>query len=349
MKKIFTLSLAILMLLSVCISAVSCNGGEGEATTPAVTTPAATTPAETTPAETTPSETTPAETTPEETEPEDTIPEDEEGVFHVRTADDLRELNQSIVYNKDYDGYTISIDADIDMGGEQWQSLNGYYLYNTIFEGNGHTISNLNIVANERSSTRVGFVDMMDGGAITFRNLTFQNCTTTAGDSNGVAIVLGCSLKSDVVFNNVHVLDSKVITATKYKTGASDNSIGIRIAAMLGYSHENSEISIDGCSVKRFLAEGFHNLACFVGYDSAWLTSIKNCVAEDVRLNFAYCYANGYNLEQNDKYIQVFYGGGSWEDTLDNCLANGNTYKNVVFFDMDSQTEIDPVTFRTVK
>ena len=217
------------------------------------------------------------------------------------------------------------------------------------FDGNGHTISNLNIVANEIRSTRVGFVDLMDGGAITFRNLTFKNCTSTAGDSNGVAIVLGCSLKSEVVFQNVHVVDSKVITDTKYKTGASDNSIGIRIAAMLGYSHENSEVTIDGCSVKRFVAEGFHNLACFVGYDSAWLTSIKNCVAEDVRLNFAYCYANAYSLEQNDKYIQVFYGGGSWEDTLDACLANGNTYKNVVFFDMDSQTEIDPVTFRTVK
>ena len=343
MKKLLTLSLAVLMLLSVCFSAVSCNDGEGTATTPADTTPAATTPAETTP-----SETTPAETTPADSEPEDTLPpEDEEGVFHVKTADDLRELNQSIVYNKDYDGYTISIDADIDMGGEQWQSLNGYYLYNTIFEGNGHTISNLNIVANERSSTRVGFVDMMDGGAITFRNLTFQNCTTTAGDSNGVAIVLGCALKSDVVFNNVHVLDSKVITATKYKTGASDNAIGIRIAAMVGYSHENSEISIDGCSVKRFLAEGFHNLACFVGYDSNWLTSLKNSVAEDVRLNFCYCYANAYTLEQDAKYIQVFYGGGNWEDTLDTALANGNTYKNVVFFDMDSQTELDPVNFRT--
>ncbi len=350
MKKILILSLAALMLLTACLSAVSCNGGEGEATTPADTTPAATTPAETTPSATTPADTTPAETTPADTEPEDTLPpEDEEGVFHVRTADDLRELNQTIVYNKDYDGYTISIDADIDMGGEQWQSMNGYCLYNTIFEGNGHTISNLNIVANEIRSTRVGFVDLMDGGAITFRNLTFKNCTTTAGDSNGVAIVLGCSLKSEVVFQNVHVVDSKVITDTKYKTGASDNSIGIRIAAMLGYSHENSEVTIDGCSVKRFVAEGFHNLACFVGYDSAWLTSIKNCVAEDVRLNFAYCYANAYSLEQNDKYIQVFYGGGSWEDTLDACLANGNTYKNVVFFDMDSQTEIDPVTFRTVK
>ena len=343
MKKILTLALAVLMLLSVCFSAVSCNDGEGTATTPAETTPAATTPAETTP-----SETTPAETTPADSEPEDTLPpEDEEGVFHVRTADDLRELNQSIVYNKDYDGYTISIDADIDMGGEQWQSLNGYYLYNTIFEGNGHTISNLNIVANERSSTRVGFVDMMDGGAITFRNLTFQNCTTTAGDSNGVAIVLGCSLKSEVVFNNVHVLDSKVITATKYKTGASDNAIGIRIAAMVGYSHENSEISIDGCSVKRFLAEGFHNLACFVGYDSNWLTSLKHSVAEDVRLNFCYCYATASTLEQDAKSMQVFYGGGNWEDTLDTALANGNTYKNVVFFDMDSQTELDPVNFRT--
>ena len=119
MKKILTLSLAALMLLSACLSAVSCGSGEGEATTPADTTPADTTPAATTPAETTPADPTPSETTPADTEPEDTLPpEDEEGVFHVRTADDLRELNQSIVYNKDYDGYTISIDADIDMGGE---------------------------------------------------------------------------------------------------------------------------------------------------------------------------------------------------------------------------------------
>jgi hypothetical protein len=348
MKKILTLALATLMLLAVLVSAISCDSTETDATSSAETTLAPTETTAGTPDSTIAPDASEA-TEPEETEPEETEPEGEENIIHIKTPDDLLELNQSIIYNRDYDGYTISIDNDIDMAGTEWPSMNGYFLYNTVFEGNGHTISNLNIVPHASNPTRVGFVSLMDGGAIAFRNLTFKNCTTTAGDSNGVAIVLGCALKSDVEITNVHVLDSNIITATKYKTGASDNEIGIRIAAMVGYSHENSEIVIRNSSVKRFVAEGFHNLACFVGYDSAWLTSLINCSAEDVRLNFAYCYANGYNLEQNDKYIQVFYGGGNWEDTLDSSLANGNTYKNVIFFDMDSQTEIDPVNFRTKK
>ena len=338
MKKFFTLSLAVMMLLTLCLGAISCNGDDGEVTS-----------GDTTPAVTTPEATEPDATEPDATEPEETEPEDDGYSLHIKTAADLIALNEAISNNVSYDDYTIYIDNDIDMGGVEWKSMNGLFLYNAVFEGKGHTISNLNIVPNEFNTTRVGFIDQVYGENITFRNITFKNFTTTGGNTNGVATIIGYAQKTTVIFNNVHVLDSKVITDTKYKTGASDNSIGIRIAAFVGYSHEGSEITIDSCSVKNFEAEGFHNLASFVGYDSGWLTYVKNSVAENVRLNFAYCYANAYTLEQGDKYIQVFYGGGNWEDTLDTALANGNTYKNVVFFDMDSQTEIDPVTFRTVK
>ncbi len=343
MKKILTFAIAIIMLLTVSLGAMSCNSENEASTTSAVITPEATTPEATTPAVTTPEA-----TTTEETEPEDDEPEPEPTELHINTAADLVALNESIVYNKDYDGYTIYIDSDIDMTGIEWKALNGYYLYNTVFEGNGHTISNLNIVPNDRNTTRVGFVDIMDGGAITFQNLTFKNCTTTADDANGVGIILGCSLKSEINFKNVHVLDSKVITGTKYVSGADSNKIGIRLAAFLGYSHENSEVAVNSCSVKNFEAEGFHNIACFVGFDSSSNSSVNNCAVENVTLKFSYCFANSYSLEQDKKYVHVFYGIADWVDTLDTALSNGNTYSNVKFIDLESGTELAPEDFRTV-
>ncbi len=348
MKKIFTFAIAVIMLFAVSLGAISCKGGDEASATPTATTPETTAPDLTTAGDTTTEETTAEVTTSEETEPDETEFEPEPTELHINTAADLVALNESIVYNKDYDGYTIYIDSDIDMTGIEWKALNGYYLYNTVFEGNGHTISNLNIVPNERNTSRVGFVDIMDGGAITFQNLTFKNCTTTADDANGVGIVLGCSLKSDIVFKNVHVLDSKVITGTKYVSGGDSNKIGIRIAAFLGYSHENSEVAINSCSVKNFEAEGFHNIASFVGFDSASACSVTNCAVENVTFKFSYCYADSYTLEQDKKYVHVFYGIADWIDTLDTALSNGNTYSNVKFIDLESGTELAPEDFRTV-
>lgn len=114
---------------------------------------------------------------------------DEEKTVMIYNAEGLREWAKSITEGTvtdlnygctRYDGFTVSIENDIDLSDAAWTSIIG--LGGTItIDGKGHTISNMRI--NEQKNgkapyynTYLGFIgDIAYGTRLTIQNITFEN------------------------------------------------------------------------------------------------------------------------------------------------------------------------------
>ena len=97
----------------------------------------------------------------------------------IYTAEGLRAWAASITdKHEDYNGFTVSIENDIDLSGPKWTSIIG--LGGTItIDGNNHTISNMQINEQgngESGNTYLGFIgDIAYGTRLTIKNITFEN------------------------------------------------------------------------------------------------------------------------------------------------------------------------------
>ena len=107
----------------------------------------------------------------------------------INSAEDLMAFNKAV--NEDGEVYfdmTIVLTADIDLTGYEWKPLDGYAFDFTTFDGNGHTISNMEIVHDVEPGTPAeqigaGFIGVAVSD-ITFEDITFENCRITLSKSS---------------------------------------------------------------------------------------------------------------------------------------------------------------------
>lgn len=243
----------------------------------------------------------------------------------IYTAEGLRAWADSITHGEGadsnygctrYNGFTVSIENDIDLSDAAWTSIIG--LGGTItIDGKGHTISNMRIKEQKNGkapyyNTYLGFIgDIAYGTRLTIENITFENAHVQdrGGDSQwswcGVVVghgpmdEIGKAENSECTFRNVTVKNSVV-------TGGHNN------AAILGFA----------CSTpKGHLFENCHVLNTFVGgygSTSAVLFSmghanvkVKNCSASKVRL-----YSDGLIYEYMIQTVEEPWVGYLYEGTV---------------------------------
>ena len=210
-----------------------------------------------------------------------------------------------------YDGFTVSIENDIDLSDAAWTSIIG--LGGTItIDGNGHTISNMRI--NEQGNgkggnTYLGFIgDIAYGTRLTIKNITFENAHVQDldGDSqySWCGVVVGHGPMDEIEkANNAECTFQQVTVKNSVVTG------GHNTAAILGYA----------CSTKKgHLFENCHVLNTFVGgyrSTSAVLFSmgianvtVRDCSASKVRL-----YSDGLTFPSEQtvekQWLGYLYGG----------------------------------------
>ena len=279
---------------------------------------------------------------------------DKKKTVMIYTAKGLREWAKSItegtVTNPNYgctryNGFTVSIENDIDLSGADWTSIIGLGGEITI-DGKGHTISNMRI--NEQDNVKVkqddvevkytflGFIgDIAYGTRLTIKNITFENAHVQDldGDSqySWAAVVVGhgpmdcfynfyfdknnkkgkwttpCD-NATCTFENITVKNSVV-------TGAHNT------AAILGYSSSRYDTShlFDHCSViDTFIGGGYAqgsgatNTAAILfcmGYANVKVT---DCFASGVLL-----YSDGLTSQSNP-YLFTNYNSDLWLGTLYN-------------------------------
>lgn len=276
----------------------------------------------------------------------------------INTAEDLMNFNKAI--NEDGETFydmTIVFTADIDLTGYDWKPLDGMALGYTTFDGNGHTISNMEITHDVELGTApefigAGFIGVASDDII-FEDITFDNCHITAHE-RAAANLIGCVTNGIMTFENVNVTNFTVDGWMDYNNQDRNNGgfpICFRAAGFIGHiMAAGSSADFINCKVENIKLSGFHNLAGFIGYASQSVDEycFENCVVNNAEFTFSYCLSSSYTIDQPKKYVSVFYNASNWADNLDYCLEQGNTYSSVSYYDWtDDNAEYTAGEFRS--
>ena len=138
---------------------------------------------------------------------------DEQGNYGVFNASGLVSLHNMIEDKVDLNNKTVTLLDDMDMTGTPWTTIDrvhyefGHKVNGMVFDGNGHTISNMEI-------TGSGMFDMfVTSSPVTFKNLTMDNINAIEepvyGGNQFKGVFVG-NLYSDLYFDNVTVSNSKI-------------------------------------------------------------------------------------------------------------------------------------------
>ena len=197
-----------------------------------------------------------------------------------------------------YDGFTVSIENDIDLSDAAWTSIIG--LGGTItIDGKGHTISNMRI--NEQGNgkggnTYLGFIgDIAYGTRLTIKNITFENAHVQDldGDSqySWAAVVVGhgpmdCLYNFDIVSerwttpcNNATCTFKNITVKNSVVTGGHNS------AAILGYASSTEEGHLfENCQVLNTFVGGYHSTSAVLFSMGFANVRVKNCSASGVLL-----------------------------------------------------------------
>ena len=159
--------------------------------------------------------------------------------LHIYTPNQLKGLQTLAGNGFTFEGLTVQLEADIDLGGHDWYPIENFA---GIFDGNGHTVSNgvLNIVG----SANVGFFGTVDK-IVTIKNLTLKNFSSKVSkeqlNSKSVGLLLGENTASGTRIVNCDVVDS----ALKFQTAGYPDSG--KNGLLVGRS--KAAILIDGCTI----------------------------------------------------------------------------------------------------
>ena len=112
------------------------------------------------------------------------IPAFADGAVHIKTADDLVSLAQSCTLDTWSQGVTVELDADISLDGVDFTPIPSF---GGDFDGNGHTISGLNISG---KYSRAGlFAEIQEGGSVS--NLNVSGTVDISGSSEAAGGIAG--------------------------------------------------------------------------------------------------------------------------------------------------------------
>ena len=125
---------------------------------------------------------------------------------------------------------SYEICADLDFSEEVWPTAAMYGNFTGTINGNGHTISNVNLTQTDNSKTNAGLFGQLSETTqlndVTFQNVTFtvRKGTRVAGTAYGL---LCGSLSNQAKLNNVQILESTLQISSSCYFGTDDYVIGL--------------------------------------------------------------------------------------------------------------------------
>ncbi|MBQ7975443.1 MAG: right-handed parallel beta-helix repeat-containing protein [Clostridia bacterium] len=126
----------------------------------------------------------------------------------ISSLDDLTAFREAVNSGYTYDGKTVTLTGDIDLGsvadwtpiGNGERSGSGYTgnAFKGTFDGENHTISNLTITSGT-SSASIGLFGVVDGGTV--KNLTLSNVSINASDNKNAGAAIGLMVNNAAADN----------------------------------------------------------------------------------------------------------------------------------------------------
>ena len=173
--------------------------------------------------------------------------------YTISTAAGLAGLAKLVNEGNNFSGKTITLGDDIDLDNKEWTPIgNGSKSFNGTFDGQNHTISNLQITK-RYSGYGNGFFRQMNG---TVKNVTFDGANVSNSSTNITGVVAGYTAyySMNTVYENVTVKNS---TVEGYgKVGAIAG-----MTEMRGQSH----IVLKNCSVQDTTVKGTYDMGGVIG------------------------------------------------------------------------------------
>ena len=206
----------------------------------------------------------------------DGVTKDAGGNYHVFNAAGLKFVAENVNTMEFYvnqaanifDGKTVYLEKDIDLGGMEWTPIGDYAFsrtsFNGVFDGQNHTVSNFNVTEPVKWTEKVteasyGFFGNVKG---TIKNLTIKNATVNPEGGRYTAVLVG-RLHNGGKIENCHVENSSA-TILHWQVG--------------GIVGQNNNGNISGCSVVGSTITGKAAVGAIVGMDmAAGEHTIENC------------------------------------------------------------------------
>ncbi len=225
------------------------------------------------------------------------LPE-EKPTVHITTVDELLQLAKDCSLDTYSTHRTVLLDADLDLVG---QGFAGIPIFNGTFDGQGHTISNLNLV---QDGSVVGFFRYLESDAVV-QNLTLQGRAmpegsrrtigSVAGSNAGtvkncsfVGVSSGVSMVGGIAGQNLSggVVDGCTVTGSVYGAhfvgGIAGDNHGV-IAncvnkASVNTKVEQNEIDISSLTLKDLIGtENVADITDIGGVAGSSAGMVKNC------------------------------------------------------------------------
>ena len=259
----------------------------------------------------------------------------------IREADDLAAFNRAVNEDEyDFRDMTVVFLNDVDMADYLWHPLNGQCLAGVTFDGQGHTVRGLRLPDHQRTestATGSGFIDVTTAD-ITFRHLTLEDTRVRAFE-HSVGNFIGAVRGGAARFEGCRSVGFRAEGRMEPLNGdpaTGGHAVATRMGGFVGYVGTGGTARFTSCAVEKLTLQGFQNLAGFVGYDGAGTLSadcFTGCSIREAELTFAYPMAEGYDPDRPEKPVTVFYNAVDWQDTVEACLASGNLYQAVIYYD----------------
>ena len=248
---------------------------------------------------------------------------DADGNYLISNADELVYFAKTVnVDGETYAGKTVKLTADIDLAGKKWVPIGNLVDYPTVtfsgtFDGQHHTISNMNVVDNTVNHAVAGFFGSTGGATI--QDVIFKDAVVKSTHYAGVVVAYEGANNSLTYVKNV-VVDGAVITSsTELINGAWDN--GDKVGGIVGYA---TSIAVDNCTVKNSTITGYRDLGGIGGcLDGTYHSSVNNCTVNNVTIavDNTHNYKNFTSISQHN--VNDFIGRN-----LNNVTARDNTATN---------------------
>lgn len=263
---------------------------------------------------------------------------DAQGNYTVSTPEELVGLASLITEENDLKGKTVTLAADIDLGGHEFGGLVGVndsgslpYGFAGVFDGGGHTISNFICMERYymgRPQAYIGFIPIMKEGA-QIKNLVLDKVSVGSADTDYSsygsqrAVVAGLTKGNNVI--------EKVTVSNSAVYGQSMLGAFVGEDASHGYALE-----LNNCRITNTSVIGTERTALFIGYVyKECFPQITGCTYENSRCVFE-SYGTSRKSIKLDQYVE--YQGQQVHINGDFILQSTNKYlygTNAVYYNAD--------------
>ena len=209
----------------------------------------------------------------------------------ISTAEELKEFAKAVNEdNNKFSGKTVFLTADINLNNEVWTPIGqtGATTFNGVFDGQNHTISNLNVDSEAQtganySSGLFGWVESHTAGHGHIKNVKIDGATIV-GHHNCGALV-GYITQETALVENCHVTGA-TITCTK----ANNDADGDKAGALIG----NATVAtpVKDCTAANSTVSGGRDSGQLIGAGKA--ANVTGCSATNVTVS-----ANGTGTGAN--------------------------------------------------